>query len=96
MAAHTVQQAADEAARAALPGLTDTERLSLATQAVSRVIASGAAVKPDLTTTTAASSAGYYKVTVTYRADEAAMAIGPVPLPTKVIARTAVIQLPSL
>ncbi|MET0360422.1 MAG: TadE/TadG family type IV pilus assembly protein [Sphingobium sp.] len=98
MAAHSVQQAANEGARAALAGLDDAERRTIAVQTVTRTIGDGSMVNPSLIATSAArTSDGYLTVTVTYDAPRSALFTSAiVPLPPGPIRRASVVRLGNL
>lgn len=94
MAAHAVQQAANEGARAALAGLSDTERASIATQTVTRSLASATMVPPALVTTSTQTTDGYFTVTVSFNAPQSPMFTSSlVPLPRGPIQRVSVVKL---
>lgn len=97
MAAHTVQQAANEAARAAMAGVDDSERSTIASQAVSRSVGSAGVVDPGLVVTSTATSGGYVTVTVTYNAPRSALfSTSLVPLPRGPIKRASVVKLAAM
>lgn len=95
MAAHVVQQAANEGARAALAGIDDVERRTLASQTVTRSLGNGGTlVNPALVATTTQTSDDYFTVTVTYNSAQSAMfASSLVPLPPGPIRRVSVVKL---
>lgn len=66
MAAHGVQQAANEGARAAIGGLDAADRLALAREGVASAHATAGAINRNEVTTTATQDGQYYTVTVTY------------------------------
>src|SRR5262245_27050332 len=66
MVAHTIQQAANEGARASIAGVDAAERLSLARDAVQRSIGAASMISPSLVTTSTAASGDFYTVTVSY------------------------------
>ncbi|MET0370206.1 MAG: TadE/TadG family type IV pilus assembly protein [Sphingobium sp.] len=94
MTAHSLQQAANEAARAALAGLDSTERRALVDQSVA---ASGANSLFTGTRTIGVStteSAGYYSVTLRYDlASVPVFAASPFPLPATILQRSAVVRI---
>ncbi len=94
MAAHTVQQAANEAARAALGGISSSERQSLADESLRHSIGSATFIDPALVSISSSQSGAFYSVAVSYDATRSRIfAISPVPLPATVIRRTAVVKL---
>lgn len=94
MAAHSVQEAADEAARAALSGLSQAERDSLAAQALARSTAGNSTLWPGLVTLRTTLQGNYYSVVVTYDvAHSPLFQTMLVPAPTSTIVRSAVVQL---
>ncbi|MCE7796678.1 pilus assembly protein [Sphingobium sufflavum] len=95
MAAHVVQQAANEGARAALAGLTDGERTTIVAQTVTRSLgASTNLVSPALVATATQTSDGYYTVTVTYDAPRSTLfGSSLIPLPPGPIRRASVVKL---
>lgn len=95
--AHSVQAAANDAARAIVAGVTPTERLVLAQAAVATDIASIAELKSDKVTLAIDESGA--RATVRLRVDARALTLlstGVVPLPEPVIERRAVVALPAL
>lgn len=94
MAAHTVQQAANEAARAALAGISSSERQLLADESLRHSIDSATFIDPALVSLSASQSGAFYSVAVSYDAARSRIfAISPVPLPATIIRRTAVVKL---
>lgn len=97
MAAHSLQQAANEAARASLAGLDSGERRELVGQAIAKSVLNAGTLQPDLVTVSTAQDANYFTVSLSY--DVAASRLfkaSVVPLPGPTIDRDAVIQLSSL
>lgn len=93
MTAHSIQQAANDAARTALAGLDDTERRALVDQAVTRSLAGSTLVDAHLLHVTTSMAGGYYSVRLTYDLQaDALFAASPVPLPTTSIQREAVVR----
>ena len=95
--AHSVQSAANDAARAIVAGMTADERMTLAQAA----IASDMASVPELTTNQIALAIeeGGTRATVKLRVDARALTLlssGMVPLPERVIERRAVVALSAL
>jgi len=97
MAAHVVQQAANEGARAALAGIDDIERRSLAEATVMHSLGGASLVDPALVVTSTQTADGYFSVTVTYNTVQSAMfASSIIPLPRGPIRRVAVVKLSML
>lgn len=94
---HGVQQLTAEAARAAVAGLTDGERLTLAEDNIAQNVSSYPMVAPDrlsVETATTDAATGTFKVTVQYDASNMFVFNLPafVPAPNPVVVRTAAIQ----
>ena len=94
---HGLQQLTAEAARASIGGLSDSERLSLATSDIDSNVGTYPLLAPDrLTIVSAATDAstGTFTVTVKYDASDMFVFNMPrfVPTPSKVIVRSASIQ----
>jgi Flp pilus assembly protein TadG len=91
--AHSVQQIANDAARATVAGLSAAERQALATSATSADLAALSQIDPRLVTTTVAETSD--TVTVNVRLDASNMALFRtplVPLPSAQIERRAVVR----
>ncbi len=94
IAAHGVQQAAQEGARAAIGGLDDPERIALAKAGTGKAIADAAAILPQFVTTDVVRSGSYLTVTVSYAPTNPAWRVGPlVPTPKGPIRRKATIRI---
>ena len=94
MIAHTMQQAADEAARAAVAGLNDTDRKAMVSQSVTASLNVASGVEKRLVSTTSQRSGDYYTVVVTYQtAQNKSLTMGIVPLPLEPIRRQATVKL---
>lgn len=95
LTAHTVQQMANDAARAAISGLDDDERVSLATTAVQTSLSTQTFMRGDLSTVQLTRSNGAMSLRVTYDArDDIYWAFATaLPLPSPSITRTATIRL---
>lgn len=96
MTAHSLQQAANDAARASVAGLTTTERRTLVDQSV--VAARPAFPLPAAQTIgiTTGENSGYYRVTLRYNLTNAPLfAAIPVPLPASTLERSAVVRITS-
>jgi Flp pilus assembly protein TadG len=92
---HSVQQLADEAARAAISGMTVSERASLAQASVTTGASGYAQLTPSKVSTQVIDQNGRLTVQVTYNAaDSFAFAVrGLAPMPSDQIRRQASIQL---
>lgn len=96
MTAHSLQQAANDAARASVAGLNSTERRTLVDQSL--VAARAAFPVPAAQTigVTIGESSGYYRVTLRYNLANAPLfAAIPVPLPGGTLERSAVVRINS-
>jgi len=96
MTAHSLQQAANDAARASVAGLNATERRTLVDQSI--VAARAAFPVPGAQTIgiSTGESAGYYTVTLRYNLSSAPLfAAIPLPMPGSVLERTAVVRIAS-
>ncbi len=97
MVAHGVQAAANEGARAALAGLNDADRQTIAQSTVAKSIAGSSGVQANRVTTSVARSGAYYTVTVSYDPANAIWRQLPiVPVPSGAIRRKATVQLYAL
>lgn len=96
MAAHSLQQAANDAARAAVAGIDAGERQELVDQSISNSVLKTGTVNPDLVTVTTSQDANYYSVSVSYDVARSGLFSNSlVPLPGNTIRRAAVVQLSS-
>ena len=96
MTAHSLQQAANDAARAAVAGLNATERRTLVDQSI--IAARAAFPLPGAQTigVSTTESSGYYTVTLRYNLSSAPLfAAIPLPMPGTVLERTAVVRIAS-
>lgn len=95
LTAHTVQQLANDAARASIAGLDDTERSSLARQSLEAGLSGQSAMRGELAAVRVTRSGQMLAVNVTYDArDDLYWAFSSiVPAPSPVISRTASIRL---
>jgi Flp pilus assembly protein TadG len=97
MAAHGVQLAANEAARAALGGINDSDRTQLAREGVASALTTAAAINPTEVATATSRDGQYYTVTVTYApAHPLWLSFGSGPAPSKTIERKATVRLTAL
>ena len=95
--AHALQQIANDAARAALPGLTAVERRDLATAAVAAELPVIAGVDRSLAATTVSEDGGAITVALAYDGThDVFLNLGPIPMPNKTIRRTAAVRLGGL
>lgn len=96
MAAHSLQQGANEGARASLAGLNQTERDELAAAAVKRAVSGGVIVKPQAVTFASRVKGNFYTVDIAYDATgDALLSKSLVPMPSPKIVRSATIELAS-
>lgn len=96
MTAHSLQQAANDAARASVAGLTTTERRSLVDQSVTAARAAFPAPAAQTIAVTTGESSGFYRVTLRYNLTNAPLfAAVPVPLPGATLERSAVVRMSS-
>lgn len=94
---HSVQQLAAEAARASIQGLTESERATLAQNQVNAIVGSYPLIDRNYLTVSAATStsdANLFNVSVRYDASRSVIFAfeGLIPLPSKTIARSAVVR----
>lgn len=94
---HSVQQLAAEAARASIQGLTDSERATLAQNQVNAIVGSYPLIDRNYLTVSAATSAAdanLFNVSIRYDASRSIVFAfeGLIPLPSKTIARSAVVR----
>lgn len=95
--ASAVQQVANEAARAALAGISTTERGTLVSQAVASGIAGSPLLRADLVSVTTSQDGAFYAVAVSYDAARSPLfTASPVPMPAGQIRRTSVVKLGTL
>lgn len=96
MTAHSLQQAANDAARASVAGLTTTERRTLVDQSVTAARAAFPMPGAQTITIGANESGGYYTVTLRYNLSNAPIfSAMPFPLPGNVLERSAVVRINS-
>lgn len=94
MAAHCIQQAANDAARTAMAGLNAVERRALVDHSVTASLSNAATVRMANVTTATAQADGYYTVTLSYDLSTVPLfAACPFPLPGTLIQRDAVVRL---
>lgn len=97
MAAHGIQEAANEGARAAIQGIDATERDQLARAAVSASAGTATLINPQLLTTTLSLNGSYLTVRLSYDVTRMPLfRMSMVPLPGNAISRSATVKLYSL
>ena len=94
MAAHSIQQAANDAARAALGGMDQAERQELAEGSIEDSVVYSGTVEPDLVTISSKQEGVFFRVTVRYDVGRSDLyRISLVPLPGNSIERVAEVRL---
>ncbi len=97
LTAHSVQQAANDAARAAIAGLTSSERQQLASSNLQTMMLRGGALKPANATIAVDDDGSTLAVRVSYDASrDPLLHMSFVPTPSSTIQRTAAISLGGL
>ena len=97
MAAHSVQQAANEGARAALAGLDDADRDAIVSHVVETGVLDTGTVDADLIAVSTSLDQNLYTVRVTYDASSSMLLNHSlIPLPASRIVRTASVRLNSI
>ncbi|MCJ2182609.1 pilus assembly protein [Novosphingobium sp. 1949] len=97
MSAHSLQQVANEAARASVAGLDATERRQIVDATIAKSVLSAGTIEPDLLNVETGIDGAYYRVTLSYDVAHSTMfANSLVPLPGDTITREATVQLPAL
>ncbi|HWA02062.1 MAG TPA: TadE/TadG family type IV pilus assembly protein [Rhizomicrobium sp.] len=93
--AHNIQELANDAARAAIAGLTDEERQNLAQTTVADEIAKYEVLEPSLATVTYSGDSQYFTVDVSYDASTTPFWVARdlLPMPPTTIQRSASIRL---
>jgi Flp pilus assembly protein TadG len=95
--AHALQQIANDAARASLPGLTAVERQALATAAIGSELEQVGGIAPADVTTRVAEGSGALTVQLSYDASaDAFLRISLIPMPSTTIRRVAAVRLGGL
>ena len=93
----SLQQVANDAARASLAGLSQIEREAIARTSVSASIIESTGLATDKVRTSVSENAGYFRIVVSYDGSENAILTGTiVPLPSTTISRDASIAVPTL
>ncbi|MBZ9648579.1 pilus assembly protein [Sphingobium sp. 3R8] len=96
MTAHSLQQAANDAARASVAGLNATERRTLVDQSVVAARAAFPAPAAQTIGVSTGESSGYYTVTLRYSLASAPLfSAMPFPMPGNVLERSAVVRIAS-
>ncbi len=95
MLSHSLQQMANDAARASVAGLTDTERSTLAQTAVSNDVQTYSYLKPQLLSVNYTDQNQVLTVTVIYNASSSPFWAlnGLVPMPSSTLTRSASVQI---
>lgn len=94
MAAHSVQEAANHAARAAIAGINQAERDSLVDASLDNGLLANGTVDAERVTVTTSLDGAYYTVSIRYdAANSGIFASGLIPLPDEIIERDAVVRL---
>ncbi|MBT0671297.1 pilus assembly protein [Novosphingobium profundi] len=97
MAAHTLQQVANEAARASVEGLDALERRQIVDATVADSVLHAGTLDPDLVTVRTGIDGQYFRVTLSYDVTRSGMFQNSlVPLPGPTIDREATVQLPAM
>lgn len=97
MAAHSLQQAANEAARAAIAGMDDAERSQIVDATLAAGVLRTGTLHHNLVTVTKARDGAYYSVTLVYPIGQTGLyRTSLVPLPDNTISRTAIVQLATM
>jgi Flp pilus assembly protein TadG len=95
--ANMVQQAANEAARAAIAGITTNERQLLAAESVTKSFSRSTMLDPALVSVSTTQTGAFYVVSVSYDAAHSPLfSASPVPLPKGAIKRESVVKLASM
>lgn len=98
MIAHTVQQAANEAARAAITGIDEADRKNLIKASIDSSIAATPSIDRKLVTSTVSRSDDYYTVTVSYDTaqNKSLQSTSILPMPTGAVRRQSTVKLVQL
>jgi len=97
MAAHSLQEVANDAARASVAGLDALERRQIVDAAVAKSVLHAGTLDPALVSVRTGVDDSFYHVTLTYNLEQSPMFRNSlVPLPGKTIERDATVQLPAL
>lgn len=94
MAAHSLQEVANDAARASVAGLDALERRQIVEATVAKSVLNTGTLDPDLVTVTTGVDGDFYRVTLTYDLSKSQIFQNSlVPLPGDTINRNAIVQL---
>ena len=97
MAAHSVQQAANEGARAALAAIDNAERIAIVNEVVETGVLASGTVNPDGVSVQTTRSGNLFVVRVSYNMNEdLLLATSMIPLPEGPIVRSASVRLSSI
>lgn len=97
MAAHSLQEAANDAARSALAGMNAAERQELVDRSIAQSVIQGGTLAPDLVSVETDIDGTFYKVALSYDVENSAIyQTSFVPLPSGSIRREAMVELSSL
>lgn len=97
MAAHSVQQAANEASRAAIAAINEADRSRIVDESIAKSVVGGGAFDPSLISVRKSSQAPYFTVTVSYDIAKTGLpAASIIPLPTGEIVRSSTVKLVAL
>lgn len=97
MAAHSVQQAANEASRAAIAAINEADRSRIVDESIMKSVAGGGVYDQSLVSVQKSSQAPYYTVTVTYDIAKTGLpAASIIPLPAGQIVRSSTVKLVDL
>lgn len=97
MAAHSLQEVANDAARASVAGLDALERRQIVENVVANSVLHTGTLDPDLVTVTTGVDGDFYRVTLSYDLTHSQIFQNSlVPLPGDTINRNAIVQLPGV
>lgn len=97
MAAHSLQEVANDAARASVAGLDALERREIVDNIVAKSVLRTGTLEPDLVTVTTGIHDTFYRVTLTYDLSQSQIFRNSlIPLPGDTIQREALVQLSSM
>lgn len=95
MAAHSLQEVANEAARASLAGMDAADRQAIVQQTVNRSVLQTGTLQPELVSVSTGLSDDYFRVTLSYDLTKSQIFRNSlVPLPGTTIQRDALVRLP--
>lgn len=97
MAAHSLQQAANEASRAAIAAINEADRSRIVDESITKSVVGGGVYDQSLVRVQKRSQAPYYTVTVTYDIAKTGLpAASIIPLPSGQIVRSSTVKLVDL